>query len=309
MDGINIPAETPTLNQLELEIKFYLNQTAQNILEVGKRLTQAKAMVQHGEWQNWLKDNFNLSKSTANNFMRCAERFSNFQTSGNLNPSQMVEMLSLPAGEEEKFIAEKAAEGTPVEDMTVKKLREEVAKYKANCDAEKAKVENLFEELAQAKKTNAGLKDTLNGTRKVLDKRTIQVNELEQKLKNQKPVEVLPADYEANKRKIAELSNKISQLQQQANEKTVEVVTPADYDETKKELERLQAEQSDMVQRMDVFQKLDRIADLINAIVVSPSLEGVQDYMKEHSDKFCGMYADFQDFFEQKFVKDFLDDN
>ena len=35
----------------------------------------------------------------------------------------MLELLALPDGETEKFIAEKAAEGTPVEDMTVKKLR------------------------------------------------------------------------------------------------------------------------------------------------------------------------------------------
>ena len=41
-------------------------------------------------------------------------------------PTQLIAMLALPAGDEEKFIAEKSAEGTPVEDMTVKKLREEI---------------------------------------------------------------------------------------------------------------------------------------------------------------------------------------
>ena len=55
---------------------------------------------------------------------RVAERFGNAQTSAIFNQSQLVEMLALPEGEEEKFIAEKAAEGTPVEDMTVKTLRE-----------------------------------------------------------------------------------------------------------------------------------------------------------------------------------------
>ena len=102
---------TPTLEVLTLEVKFYLNQTAQNIIEVGKRLAQAKELVPHGEWGNWLESNFSLKKSTANNFMRCAERFGNFQTSGNLNSSQMVELLSLPAEETEQFIEAKAAEG------------------------------------------------------------------------------------------------------------------------------------------------------------------------------------------------------
>lgn len=121
--------ETATIEELTTEIQLYLGKIGQNIIEIGKRLVLAKAKLPHGEWRNWLKDNFNLSKSTANNFMRCAERFSNFQTSGNLNPSQMVEMLSLPAEETEKFISEKSAEGMPVESMSVKKLREEVKKY------------------------------------------------------------------------------------------------------------------------------------------------------------------------------------
>lgn len=119
------------LEQITLEVKFYLNQTAQNIIEVGKRLTQAKAMLPHGEFGNWLDSNFGLSKSTANNFMRCAERFGNFQSIGSFNSTQMIQLLALPESETEKFIEQKAAEGTPVEDMTIKTLREEVAKYQS----------------------------------------------------------------------------------------------------------------------------------------------------------------------------------
>ena len=43
--------------------------------------------------------------------MRCAEQFGNSTTSWNLKPSQLVEMLALPEGDVEKFIAAKAAEG------------------------------------------------------------------------------------------------------------------------------------------------------------------------------------------------------
>ena len=60
-------------------------------------------------------------------FMQIAERFGKSTTSWILNYSQMAEMLALPEGDEEKFIEEKAAEGKPVEDMTVKTLRAEVA--------------------------------------------------------------------------------------------------------------------------------------------------------------------------------------
>ena len=50
----------PTLPMLELEIKFYLQKTAENVVEIGKRLIMAKEMVEHGEWQNWLEKIFNL---------------------------------------------------------------------------------------------------------------------------------------------------------------------------------------------------------------------------------------------------------
>lgn len=89
-----------------------MRQTAQNIIEVGKRLIQAKSLVQHGHWQQWLNDNFQLKRQSAQNFMNIAERFgANYQSIGNLNSTQMIALLSLPDAEEtEKFIAEKAAE-------------------------------------------------------------------------------------------------------------------------------------------------------------------------------------------------------
>ena len=132
----------PTLAQLETEIKFHLNQASQSIIEVGKRLIQAKSLVKHGEWQTWLENNFQLSYRTAKNFMDCAERFPNLQTSADLNQSQMTEMLVLPSAEDtKKFIEQKAAEGTPVSDMTAKTLRKEVKKWKAETiDAKKAKI-------------------------------------------------------------------------------------------------------------------------------------------------------------------------
>ena len=88
-----------------------------------------KKEVGHGDWQNWLEENFNLSDRTAQQYIQIAKRFSNTQTSAVFSQSQMVT---------EKFIAEKAAEGTPVENMTVKQTREEIQKYKAKL-AEKGK--------------------------------------------------------------------------------------------------------------------------------------------------------------------------
>ena len=50
-----------SIEKLTAEIQYYLVQMGQNAIEVGKRLALAKAKLHHGEWQNWLADNFNLS--------------------------------------------------------------------------------------------------------------------------------------------------------------------------------------------------------------------------------------------------------
>ena len=69
-------------------------------------MIQAKEQVPHGDWYKWFEDNFNLKKSSANNFINIAQRFGgNLQTFGDLNYTQMVQMLALPEGEEDKFIS------------------------------------------------------------------------------------------------------------------------------------------------------------------------------------------------------------
>ncbi len=133
VSAVQSQSTPPTLPQLEKEIKIYLGKTAQNIIEVGKRLTQAKSLVQHGEWRSWLENNFTLDERTAQRFMQISERFSLKSVDVDVfKPSQLTEMLALPDAEETKsFIEQKAAEGTPVSDMSIKTLRKELKKWKA----------------------------------------------------------------------------------------------------------------------------------------------------------------------------------
>lgn len=97
---------------------------------MGKRLTIAKEQVTHGEWEQWLRDNVNFTKRTAQNFMKCAERFGNTKSISFLNPTQMIALLTLPEAETDDFIKQKKDEGKPVEDMTVKTLRQEIKDWK-----------------------------------------------------------------------------------------------------------------------------------------------------------------------------------
>lgn len=128
-----------TLPKLEEEIRFHLEkinksyiEIGNHTIEIGKRLIQAKALLKHGEWINWLQDNFQLSYPTATKFMKCAERFPNIASMQNLTLTQMIQLLALPSTEEtEEFIVQKAESGTPISDMSVRTLSKEIKQWKS----------------------------------------------------------------------------------------------------------------------------------------------------------------------------------
>lgn len=93
------------IRQIESQARQYVLVSA---IEIGRRLHEAKALVPHGSWGKWLRENVNYSQSTANNFMRIAEEFgdSNLQALGNISYTQAVALLALPAEEREQFAAE-----------------------------------------------------------------------------------------------------------------------------------------------------------------------------------------------------------
>ena len=278
--------QSENLEQLTVEIKFYVNQWGQNTIEVGKRLIAAKKLVEHGDWSKWLEDNFNLTQQTARNFMRCAERFGNSKSILNLNSTQMIQLLSLPAEETEKFIAAKKAENNPVEDMTVKNLRDEVAKWKADYEQKKSEVENLFVE-------QSSLQSTVQTMQKNFDKLTSEKNSLEQQLKNQKPIEKLPDDYEPMKKELAELQDKISQLEK----KPIEIQFPADYERDKKELAELKIKLAETAQRTEIFQKIDTVCllwkDIFQSKIGSAIFAEYEKVKKKRYDEFVGSMTDF----------------
>ncbi len=100
-NGDNSP---PTLETLMREIKAYFWASTQNAFEIGKRLIQAKQIVQHGEWANWLETNFDLKVRMAQKLMAIAERFTETSNSTNtpltahfdistFNQTQLTEFL------------------------------------------------------------------------------------------------------------------------------------------------------------------------------------------------------------------------
>ena len=97
-------------------------------IEIGRRLVEAKSVLNHGEWGAWLHDEVEFSQSTANNFMRLFDEYgsaqisifgatANSQTFANLPYSKALLLLSLPADERESFAETEDADGKTVREL------------------------------------------------------------------------------------------------------------------------------------------------------------------------------------------------
>ena len=103
------------------------------ILEIGLRLTEAKALVQHGKWTKWLEDNFDLSAEMARMYMRVAEEFSKRSPVTGLGVVKASILLRLPQADRDSFMAKTHVVGDAeksVGEMSKRQLNEAVKAYK-----------------------------------------------------------------------------------------------------------------------------------------------------------------------------------
>ena len=106
------------------EILILKDQTAQNIIEIGKRLIEVKNNLPHGGFGNYLKEKVEFSRQTANRFMSIATQFSNSSAMSNLGSTKLFLLAGLDEEDRQEVIEE-----NNVEDMTTREL-EQVIKEK-----------------------------------------------------------------------------------------------------------------------------------------------------------------------------------
>ena len=125
MNPRTIGMVTQEINQLTAQAQRLILGHA---IEIGRRLTEAKQMLSHGEWGKWLKEEIHYSKSSANNMMRIFDAYGSTQmglfgpeaksqTFGDLEYSKALALLSVPAEEREQFAQEVDAEHISVRQL------------------------------------------------------------------------------------------------------------------------------------------------------------------------------------------------
>ena len=157
--------ESPPARSVEtvtLEIRTLQHQAQQMLLsyaiEIGRRLVEVKALLPHGQWGDYIKEQVGYSKSTANNLMRVFEEYgapqqsmfgagANSQALGNLSYTKALRLLAIPADEREAF-----AEEHHVEELSTRQLEQAIKERdEAKAAAQRAEADKRTAEQARAK--------------------------------------------------------------------------------------------------------------------------------------------------------------
>lgn len=164
IEMVAIP-EKRDIATITAEIRMINQQTVQyvvrSVVELGRRLCEAKSMLPHGQWGQWLRDEVGFSQSTAQNYMKIFEEYSadqltldgavaNSQTLGNLSYTKALKLLALPAEEREEFV-----EANDVEGMSTRELERAIKER----DEARREVEKAKAKIAEAEETSQNLRE------------------------------------------------------------------------------------------------------------------------------------------------------
>lgn len=269
------------------EIKALQQKTLACAVEIGRRLHEAKELLPHGEWGEWLKNKADFSQSTANNLMRLFDEFgssesslllteSNSQTFANISYSNALRLLSLPENEREDFVKE-----NDVENLSAREMDRLVKERKDALDA-KAAAEKRAED-AERERANAltVMQENTAEHNKKLEEANHRVKELSDSLAElkSKPIEVAvtkadPAEMEAavekakadaeteRKKEIAEIEKKLKAAEK---DKTAAQDAKAEAEnEKQKLLEEIEAEKKNTAalgQQLETLRKAQAMSD------------------------------------------------
>lgn len=122
-------------------------------IEIGRRLTEAKEMLEHGQWLPYLKEQTEFSRSSAGRLMTLYKEYgaaqtslfgaeSNYPTLNNLSISNALRLLAVPEDEREEFAAEH-----DVEHMSAREL-DELIKQRDEAEKRAARAEEQVQQAA-----------------------------------------------------------------------------------------------------------------------------------------------------------------
>ena len=301
---INTTARTASTIAAEIRIldRQAANTCLQYIIEIGRRLVEAKSLVEDGQWLNYIKTELNYEKSTAQNYMRLYERygsgqrslfgsFAETETFGNLTYTKALALLQVPEEDLEDF-----AEEYDIENMSIRELQQAIKERNEAVDAKNAAIQARDESLQeiselneQVEQKNSEIDRMIKATAKVGDKLTAKDKEIEKLKADVAAANKKAADAKADLKKAKENPDIPAAMMEQLRadaEKTAAEKAAADVqkklDAANRERDAIREELNCTQQKLDAAQKAAQLQNPAAAVFKELFTMVQEDFQKLH---------------------------
>lgn len=228
-----------------------------NSIEIGRRLIEAKQMLNHGEWGNWLEKTVDYSPRTANNLMQLFNEYGadqisllgdnlNSQAFANLSYSKALALLGVPSEERENFVKENNVE--EMSSRELQKIIKEKEKLQEELKKKDARINKIKEEnekfKGQIKEVETKGKEDLVNREVEIENLNIEISSLQKKLHQvssegeNEEIESVRNELNEKAEALKVATENIEELKKKLEEKPIEINSEIP-EEVKSELEEL----------------------------------------------------------------------
>ncbi len=266
MNEIEKQAAGRDLNTIAGEINTIKDQARSYItnscIEIGRRLIEAKAMIGHGNWTEWLKGSVDYNERTAQNLMAIARRFGEAGTQTRLigpeldeekvkelNYTQMVALLKIrDDGARTEIVNSGEAQVLSSRELEakVKELNEKLEEKTKQAEDLERKAETM-RELAEkergkqslAKREKAAAEDDAKKVRESMKQMAKEIRELKDRPVEKAVVREIPEEtkrqMEEDKKRIEDMETELEGLRARAGKEDGEIQFSIAFESVKRD--------------------------------------------------------------------------
>lgn len=121
----NTKTSAVSLDSLAMQARMFVLDARLNLLQLGRVLSEAKPLVPHGEWDAWIRENADMSRRTAEQYMQAYAKFGADPQIAKLGTSKVLKLLPLPGEQLEQLFEE-----NDVKSMSTRQLDEAIHNQK-----------------------------------------------------------------------------------------------------------------------------------------------------------------------------------
>lgn len=154
------------LDELAIQAHTFAVNAAVNMLQMGRVLTEVKALLPHGQWLGWIAENAGMSDRTAQDYMRAWKLMGDNPNAAQLGASKIIALLATSDAEREALLNK-----YDVSDMTSRELKAAI-----RAEREAARAEALEEARDEIDAANEA-RDAAEARADELERRSAEADE------------------------------------------------------------------------------------------------------------------------------------